>query len=32
MEDALVSFEERQRIINHPRFKALEERFKRIVG
>ncbi len=27
MEDALVSFEERQRVINHPRFKALEERF-----
>jgi 2-methylisocitrate lyase-like PEP mutase family enzyme len=27
MEDALVSFEERQRMINHPRFKALEERF-----
>jgi 2-methylisocitrate lyase-like PEP mutase family enzyme len=27
MEDALVSFEERQHVINHPRFKALEERF-----
>jgi 2-methylisocitrate lyase-like PEP mutase family enzyme len=27
MEEALVSFEERQRVINHPRFKALEERF-----
>lgn len=27
IEDALVSFEERQRVINHPRFKALEERF-----
>ena len=27
MEDALVSFEERQRVINHPRFKALDERF-----
>jgi 2,3-dimethylmalate lyase len=27
MEDALVSFEERQRVINQPRFKALEERF-----
>jgi len=27
MEDALVSFEERQRVINYPRFKALEERF-----
>lgn len=27
VEDALVSFEERQRVINHPRFKALEERF-----
>ena len=27
MEEALVSFEERQRVINQPRFKALEERF-----
>jgi 2-methylisocitrate lyase-like PEP mutase family enzyme len=27
IEDALASFEERQRVINHPRFKALEERF-----
>jgi hypothetical protein len=27
MEEALVSFEERQRLINQPRFKALEERF-----
>ena len=27
MEDALVWFEERQRVINHPRFKALDERF-----
>ena len=27
MEEALGSFEERQRVINHPRFKALEERF-----
>ena len=27
MEEALVSLEERQRVINHPRFKALEERF-----
>ena len=27
MEDALVSFEERQRVINQPHFKALEERF-----
>ncbi len=27
MEDALVSFEERQRLINQPHFKALEERF-----
>jgi 2-methylisocitrate lyase-like PEP mutase family enzyme len=27
MEDALVSFEERQRVINHQRFKVLEERF-----
>jgi 2,3-dimethylmalate lyase len=27
MEEALVSFEERQRLLNHPRFKALEERF-----
>jgi 2-methylisocitrate lyase-like PEP mutase family enzyme len=27
VEDALVSFEERQRLINYPRFKALEERF-----
>ena len=28
VEDALISFEERQRVINHPRFKALEERFR----
>jgi 2-methylisocitrate lyase-like PEP mutase family enzyme len=27
MEDALVSFDERQRLVNHARFKALEERF-----
>jgi 2-methylisocitrate lyase-like PEP mutase family enzyme len=28
VESALVSFEERQRVIDYPRFKALEERFR----
>jgi 2-methylisocitrate lyase-like PEP mutase family enzyme len=28
VEDALASFDERQRVVNYPRFKALEERFR----